>query len=237
MNDLMLSALLRVWPELAWHAGRFGTTVRVDGCAITMPSRYLAGVLRLGGYESAERTAVRKWLPRELPLIELGAGVGVVACLANRRLFAPQRHLCVDGNPRALQQAIVNGRQNGCLFYTLHAAIAYDTPIVSFGMDDNIVSGGIESGHERITAPTITLARLLDEAGFARASLICDIEGAEQTLLEREADVLRERVPWLMLETHPQVYGKSGERSIDGRLSELGYRQRWRRRDVAVWTR
>jgi FkbM family methyltransferase len=191
----------------------------------------------MGGYETAEREAVRRFLTGGLPVVELGVGVGVVACLANRKLLEPQHHLCVDGNPRALEQALFNGRQNGCQFATRHAALAYDRPTVSFGMDEGIVNGGIESAHESIEAPAVSLKQLLEEAGFTQAALICDIEGAERQLLEREPEVLRERVPWLLLETHPALYGESGERNIEAQLSALGYRRQWRRQDVAVWVR
>jgi len=227
--------LRQIWPRAPWYAGRLGQTIHSDGCTFTLPNRYLAGVMRLGGYEVDERRAVRSFLPRDLPLVELGAGLGIVACVANRLLTNPSNHLCVDGNPLALAGAKAHGEVNGCRFSTLHAALAYDTQTVKFGIDEHIQSGGIDSGHRTVTVPAVTLADLFARTGFARCSLICDIEGAEQAMIAREGQLMQARVALLILETHPGVYGAAGETEIDARLSTLGYLRQWRRQHVTVW--
>jgi FkbM family methyltransferase len=237
MPRSLLRPLIRRWPQAAWYAGKLGKTVRVDGCRIRMPSNYMAGLVRLGGYESAERSAVRRFLPRDIPLVELGCGIGMVACIANKRLRYPDRHVCVDGNPRALADTVANGLANGCAFRTLHAAIAYDAATVEFGIDESIVSGGLESGHRTVRVATTTLQTVLDDAEFSEASLICDIEGAELSLLQHEADVLRQRISFLLMETHPARYGAAGEASVFSGLRALGFSQAWRSLDVGVWLR
>jgi FkbM family methyltransferase len=229
-----LGWILRVWPNAAWYAGRLGTIVRVQDCAIAAPNRYLAGAMRLGGFEIAEQQALR-YLDPTLPVIELGCGIGVIACLTNRRLRDPAAHLCVDGNVQALALAVENGVRNGCRFSTLHAALAYDTQTVSFGSDENVLYGGIGTPYPTSTVPAVTLADLIGRTGFQACTLICDIEGAESEMLEREGHVIRAHVRHLMMELHPSRYGEAGVRRIRDGLAGLGFHQKWERASVSVW--
>jgi FkbM family methyltransferase len=227
--------MLAKWPRLAWYAGAPGNTVRIDGSEITLADRYLAGIARLGLYEYSERVAIRRFLQPDLPILELGTGVGVIASLANRRLQRPADHWCVDGNANALRLAAENGRRNGCAFRTLHAAVAYGVDTVTFSADENHVAGGVGQGHTLTTVAAVTLRGLLTQAGFARCTLICDIEGAERDLIDHDSDILQERVASLILETHPSLYGRSGERDVEERLTALGFTRLWKSRDVSVW--
>lgn len=227
--------LLAKWPRLAWYVGAPGNTVSIDGSQIRLANRYLAGIARLGLYEYSERVAVKRFLQPDLPVIELGTGVGVVSCLVNRRLTHRSEHLCVDGNANALRLADENGRRNGCRFRTMHTAIAYDVDTVTFSADEDHVAGGVSRGHVMTTVPAVTLRGLLQQTGFGRCTLICDIEGMERDLVARDADALREHVHTLILETHPAIYGTAGEREVEERLGTIGFNRRWTSRDVSVW--
>lgn len=229
-----LGWILRIWPNAAWYAGRLGTIVRIQDCAIATPNRYLAGAIRLGGIEIAEQQALR-YLDPTLPVIELGCGIGVIACLTNRRLRDPSAHLCVDGNAQALALAAENGVRNGCQFSTLHAALAYDTQTVRFGSDENILYGGINTPYPTSVVPAVTLADLLRRAGFQACTLICDIEGAESEMLEREGDVIQAHVRHLIMELHPSRYGQTGVERIQSGIARLGFHQKWCRESVFVW--
>jgi FkbM family methyltransferase len=229
--------IARRWPRSAWYAGRLGQTVSSKGCRITAISRWQAGLLRLGSYEAAEQVAVERFLDRDRPLIELGVGIGLIACLANRRLRNRSQHLCVDGNPDALSIASLNGSQNGCGFATLHAALAYDTTTVTFGADEEVLDGGINSGHRPITAPTVTLAQLFGRTGFPECSLICDIEGADAAMIDREGDLIQERVRLIILESHPRHYGADTAARLSADLEKRGFTRQWRQRDVSVFKR
>ena len=39
-----------------------------------------------GLHEIEERALLNRWLPADLPIVEIGGGLGVVSCLANRKL-------------------------------------------------------------------------------------------------------------------------------------------------------
>src|SRR5678815_1168965 len=69
-----------------WYAGRLAgafnlKTVLIDRARFSVPSgpdeTFLSGLLWLERYETLERHAVLSWLPREVPVVELGASIGV----------------------------------------------------------------------------------------------------------------------------------------------------------------
>src|SRR5580658_2082486 len=78
------------WLRLqVWAKGR-KNEVRFDTCVFN-----LAGItndsirieLITNRYESAERHAVLRYLKRDIPVVELGGSMGVVACVTNKLLI------------------------------------------------------------------------------------------------------------------------------------------------------
>jgi FkbM family methyltransferase len=215
-----------------WYAGRLGLTVRVGDLRLTMPDRHLAGVLRLGGYERPERIAVRQFLRPELPVIDIGAGVGVVSCVANRRLPDPTRHRSIEANPNAVQLLTHNRDQNGCGFQIIHAALGY-TDSVTMAVDARIVSS--RASDDGVEVPVTSLANVA--VGWERFSLICDIEGGEIDLMRHEADLLATRVDTLIIERHPLIVGADADARLHRDLLVCGLRQKWRKGAVYVYQR
>jgi len=66
--------------------------------------------------------------------------------------------------------------------------------------------------------PTASLEGVAARAGLGRFNLICDIEGAEIALIEREGAFLRDRVGWIVMELHPAI---SGEREVERAITAL----------------
>ena len=50
-------------------------------------------------YELPERTAIARYLRRDLPVVELGGSIGVVACVTNRLLKDRTADLVVGKSP------------------------------------------------------------------------------------------------------------------------------------------
>jgi FkbM family methyltransferase len=228
-----LARLLARYPRLAWYAGRLGRTVRVGGVRLTMPSRYMAGLLRLGGYERAERYAIR-FLPRDVPVIELGGGVGVVACLVERRLQHGTRHVVVEASPIALRHLRHNRDQNGATFVIEEAAVA-DVETVTFSADPEIVSGHVGGD---VIVRGVTLSHLLTSyCPDGPFSLVCDIEGAEVAmLLNTPAEALR-RIHAVVIETHPHLVDREANAAMHRRLTDAGLQSVWRAGDVYAFQR
>jgi FkbM family methyltransferase len=216
----------------AWYAGRLGLTVRFKGMRITMPNRLLAGVLRLRGYERAECAAVQRFLPADLPVVELGAGTGVVSCLANRKLSRPELHRCAEPNPAAQELLRHNRDQNCCRFEIVNAAFGYQaTGRMAF--DEHVVASRVNTGEAEV--PMRSLQALAQ--GFERFSLICDIEGAEIDIVERERDVVANRLDTFIVERHPGIVGTEADARFHESVLACGLRKRWSSGPVYVYQR
>src|SRR5579885_2870151 len=55
--------------------------------------------MAFGWYEGEEMLLVKRHLPADLPIIELGGSLGVLSCLTNRRLRNPRKHWVIEANP------------------------------------------------------------------------------------------------------------------------------------------
>jgi hypothetical protein len=104
--------------------GRFvrppADVARLDGCvfalddpAVNEELRYL---LLSGKHEGPERRLARRYVDPALPVVELGAAMGVVSCIINRRLADPARHVVVEANPGMIPLLTRNRDRNGCRF-------------------------------------------------------------------------------------------------------------------------
>ena len=226
-----------------WQLGRFigmpTDIVRLDGCRFSIAKdRVPANVIDLllsDLYEEPERKALRTFLDPELPVIELGACIGVVSCLTNRRLRRPEQHVVVEANPALLPLLEDNRARNDCRFEIVHAAVSYGVETIKFNVDDNILASSV-GGDERqaVTVATVTLERLLNEHGVARTTLICDIEGAELQLVEHELKTIGERVATIIMELHDRIVGQEQTQAMLSQLESAGFKIVSRDGDVVI---
>src|SRR5690606_10540813 len=236
----------RYWlEEDHWWLGRLvelaGDRVRIGGCTFRVDApgtpTAMKSLFLFGRYGAAEREALRRVLDPDLPLVELGASIGVLACLGNAMLRDPTRHVVVEANPDLIPLLEANRRRNGARFRIRHAALAYGAPTATFHTDD-FLSSSLAGGRGRAVAvPAVTLEAVLDEAGFATATLLCDVEGAEVALARHELDVLRRRIACLIVETHPARVGRPATRALERALGAAGFEAVFRRGDTTAWRR
>jgi FkbM family methyltransferase len=229
----------RWWTQTApWYAGRLvqtlGLAVKVDGSFFEVKDRYFAGQLWLGAYETLERYAVAKHLPRDRPVVELGASIGVVSCLTNKLLHRSIVHVCVEANPALLPVLEAHRARNGCSFEIVHGAIAYGVDRIDFGIAESTAAGSLSTTADTVgtvSVPATSLKEVLRNAGIERCSLVCDIEGAEEALVRHDADVLRERVDTLVVEVHRLYLGDNGVAALADSLRQLGFEFVWEKND------
>jgi len=226
-----------------WQLGRFAgmptDIVRLDGCKFTIAKERVPAnvvdLLLLDLYEEPERKALSQFLNPALPVVELGACIGVVSCLTNRRLQQPENHVVVEANPALLPLLEENRARNGCKFKIVHAAVSYGAETIMFNVDDNILASSVHGDEGRAVAvSTVTLERLLNEHGFQRATLICDIEGAELQLVEHELKTLGERVSTIIMELHDRIVGQEPTERMLASLQSAGFKIVSRDGDVVV---
>lgn len=223
-----------------------GNRATVDGCRFTLEDPAIPTGLKalflFDRYEREERIAVRRHLDPSQPVIELGGSIGVVACTTNQRLRDPTRHLVVEANPQLLDVLERHRVRNGCRFRVVHRALAYDQPQVRFYGNDNFLVGSTTptaraSAAHAFDVRTTTLEALLDEHGFERCTLICDIEGGEVEMVRRELEVIRRRVGTIIMETHARAAGEAPTRAMLRALGGAGFVMRSSDNATVVLTR
>ena len=202
------------------------TSVTLDGCTFeleSVPNTPMKRALLQQDYEVLERRAVLRHLNPNLPVIELGGCIGVVACITNRRLVHPQLHVVVEANPNAVPLMDRNRVSNRCEFEILNAAIAYGQSSVTFFPAEDYCFNSLvhERGEAAVTVPATRLCDIVNQRGFDSFTLICDIEGYEYDLVLNEFDVLR-KADTIILETHARLIGEEKTARLLSKLVENG---------------
>ena len=216
------------WLRLqVWVKGR-KNEVRVDTCVFN-----LAGItevptrieLMTNKYELAERRAVAQYLERDLPVVELGGSMGVVACVTNKLLTHPTSHVVVEANPMAIPELEANRKLNGCHFEIVNCAIAYGVGSVTFRPSTGLAGNSITRDGDQppVTVNTCSLGELVRDRGFKRFNLVCDIEGLEYDLVLQEPEVLKD-ASTIIMETHARFIGEEKFGDMMTKLQELGFK-------------
>lgn len=204
-------------------------SVTVDGCTVNLkrlPNSKTKLDLVNDKYEIVERHLVPKHLEPELPVIELGGCIGVIACITNRMLKNPGRHVVVEANPLAIPLLVETRDSNQCKFEILSKAVAYGVPSVTFRPTLNLCANTVqqEGGEETsVTVPATSLRDIVTKRNFGSFTLICDIEGSEYDLVFNEADVLKNAAT-IILETHSRFIGEAKNTELLEKLEDLGFR-------------
>lgn len=222
-----------------WLVGKLvelqGNWVKVDGCTFYVKSPFISTSLKsrflLNRYEKPERDALA-YLNPAVPIIELGAGIGVISCLANKRLIQPDRHIVVEANPFLLPLLYKNRERNSCQFMIINAAIGYGQKTTRLYLQREFIDSNIFSGDGReIVLTTTTVAQIADTFGFDHCALICDIEGAEVDLVSRESSFLDHCVDFVIFEIH-ETTGKIRNDQMIAELQHLGFSIQWLSRKI-----
>lgn len=222
------------WFRDSWILGRLveilGNTVSVDGCHFNVSSPIIQTVRKsrfvLGRYERKERRAVHDFLDRSLPVIELGACIGVVSCITNKILQNPKNHVVVEANPDLIPLLTENRGLNKCSFTILNKASGYSSKETLFYQNEIFLSGSLQRETTKaIFVPTITLEEIFTNYNFDYANLICDIEGGEIDLISNEIDILSKKVFKIIVEVHPSVVGEEAINIACQKLVTSGFRK------------
>jgi len=215
-----------------WSVGKLvelmGNVVRVENCQFSVNSPAISTPLKtrflFDNYEKPERELLSTYLDPLRPVVEFGGGIGVIACLANKRLVSPEHHVVVEADPNLVRLLAENRDRNGCRFKILHGALAYGSESVTFYQETTFLASGVKHATDRfMTVPAITLREVVEQNGFQHVTLICDVEGAEIDLVSYEQDCLRETVNTFLLEVHPLIVGANTVEEMRLKLQSLGF--------------
>lgn len=207
-----------------------GNRVRMDGLTYSVKSSNISrrhkSVLAFGLHEIEERILIKRWLPRQHNVVELGGGLGVVSCLTNRQLQDGVKHIVVEANPHMLSVLEHNRDLNRCTFHVINKAISNSGTQILLPIDPSFVGSNIASigtSVESVLVPATTLKSLVDSEGIDQFSLIADIEGAEDAIICEDLPQLGDRVRFVMFELHPYVLGEDRTKYLMKRMEEMGF--------------
>lgn len=194
-----------------------GITIRMDNPLIRMD---IKGEIMLGWYEFLERQLIQRYLPKDEPVIELGASIGVVACEVNRTLTQPDQHVVVEANRDLIPTLEENRDMNHCKFNIMEGAIGYGSAYMLFFSNEGSLTGSVHRGSGKtMKVPTLTLQSIAEKAQFSYFNLICDIEGSELDLVDHEIDYLYDHVGWILMEVHH--FAPGGKREMNEAIKKL----------------
>lgn len=235
----VITRLFHDW-QLGRHVERLGNRVQLAGLTISVDNPNIGtrakSLLISGKYESPERNLVERFLPRDLPVLELGASIGVVSCFVNRRLDNPDQHVVVEAHPGLVATLRENAGLNECKFKVVNAAIGYDTESISFYSGSTFLAGSTRpSSGAMFKVAAVSLATLLAEFGDQPICLVADIEGSEIQVVDREIELLRRRVRWAIIETHPDAVGTDDVERMLQVLATAGFVERGREAEVIAF--
>jgi FkbM family methyltransferase len=230
-----------VWSLLTEEAGAAARTlpgglVRVGTCSIRPSDEPTRHLLLKGQYEAPERIATKRYVRRDVPVVEFGASLGVVSCLVNRRLRNRKNHVVVEANPALLPILTENRDRNRCEFDIVHGAAGAKGSTIRFYIgSDALNSSSLARTERSVEVPVISLAEILKLRAFERCAVVCDIEGAELQLLRSEIATFQERVEVFIVEFHPTINGRDAVDAACVLLSEHGFDKVWQQGDTIVF--
>lgn len=214
----------------------FGPVYKLDGHKFRIPkdSTYVAKrAIHKGLYEAPERNLVREFLPADLPVIELGGSFGIVSRITRDKIGNDTPMVIVEANPTLMEYCSENATRgierapttfvNAALGYAGDEKLKFT---VTYGVHDSRVGDGAASaGDEVIEVEAVSLSDLRKRNNISgQYSLVCDIEGMEFDLLEKEGDALADCV-CAIIEFHPHIFRETG-RSNEGffmMIDQLGF--------------
>ena len=194
--------------HLARHNGDFVHR----GLRLSIPDtvkRDVRHMIVAGDYENEEFELASKWVPQDLPVIELGGCLGVVSAHLRRTIGSDQSLIVVEANPNIIDTCRDNASRPAPDSPTevVCGAIAYGVDEVAFHLRRNLHVSRIadNDAEANFVCPAYTLSQLAERFGERSFTLVCDIEGGEYDLFREDGKVLM-RCDVAIVETHPQMF-------------------------------
>ena len=205
----------------------FRKDYRADGLHFDIPRELTTRSFRarflFDVYEQEERALLRRHLPVDSALLELGACIGVVSCISNSMLHSPTDHVVVEANPHLIPWIETNRTKNHARFSTEQCLVSR-TSDGTFYIHHVIVGGSAErQTPHRITVPVDTVEGLEAKHNLRFNALVMDIEGGELAFL-LENPTLLSRLNFVCVELHEFAIGKEGVATCRRILANAGLR-------------
>jgi FkbM family methyltransferase len=173
-------------------------------------------------YEIAERYLVDRYVQENDRILDLGGCLGVVSCLANRKLGDPRKHVVVEANPALIPWLTLNRDKNGCGFAIRQGVLSRSSD-GTFFIHRDIVDGSAElPGERRISVPVMTVEQIESKYGLHFNAIIMDIEGGEVAFLQENPGLLSQ-AELVIVEFHGAEIGADASERGRAILRNLGF--------------
>lgn len=137
-----------------------------------------------GLYEKEEANFISKYLSGKYPVIELGGSLGVISCVAGKKLQG-KKLIIVEANKSLIPVIEENLKLNGIFDYVIEWGGIGSGEQLYFLEGDRSYKGKVTTQFTPGCVPVkeIDLLSLLDRYNISSFSLISDIEGGENSFL------------------------------------------------------
>lgn len=179
-------------------------------------------------YESEEAEFVKRFLPPDQDVIELGGCYGVISALVREMLLDESKLIVVEAN-RSLIEICENNAsrmRTKSETHVVNAAVAYNnSQPVYFHEGSNPHNSSISSNERAgVEIQAITLGSIVKHYAVSSFTLICDIEGHELDLVKYESNELA-KASVIIIETHPHLYplGLQDQSLLISDIKQIGF--------------
>jgi len=225
-------------------AGLFFTLTKkyyeTEGCKFIVPKKLTTVVFRsqfhYDLYEKEERQLIGEFIRADDRVLELGACIGIVSCLTNRRLSrAPEKHVVVEPNPNLVPYIEKNRQLNNCKFI-IEQCLVTDEENPRFYVDTQITGGSAQQETKNEIAVKAYRLTELEKKYCEFNALIMDIQGGEADFLQLEKDALG-HFRLVVVEMHPHIIGEEPVEECRKLLREMGFELQQTIATVEAWQR
>jgi len=217
IGDLIASgAAGRLVKLLSPRLSRGGIVLDIGSDAV--PDKTVAA-LYLGLIERSERQVLGEVLCSDYPVIELGAGVGSVTLAIAEHIRPECGMLLVEANPRLApwwQHNVALSTRKDLQFLNV-AAASGSQQRVRFILEPALLGSRVagQGDARAVDVEALSIPEIHRRSGFERFSLVCDIEGAEFSLLQESGTgAFLAACQSIVMEMHPEK-GRETQRLVE----------------------
>lgn len=163
--------------------------------------------LRRKNYEPAEAKFINKYICRDQPIIDLGAGIGYTTCLVDRNTDNSIPIVAVEANKSLISVINRTKKLNKGNFNVLYSAYDSENNSVDFQIAEDFWSSSQQDRKDKnqteVTVPAISLNEVIKKYDLkSPIQLVVDIEGGEHDLFANEHHILQKKISLIIFEYH-----------------------------------
>lgn len=220
----------------------FYTHYTANGCQFVVPKdltpRYFRARFFWDVYERHERNLVVRYFDDNDIVLELGACLGVVSCIANKKQNGKGRYIAVEANPQVIPYLQQNKQLNNATFDVCNCLVS-NTSDGTFFLHKLVVGGSAQQKNaQKINVPVKTLPQIEHEYHIEHGfnAFIIDIEGGECDFLSENETYLT-KINKIMIEWHNYVVGEHATQQAKNILQKNGFQLIEQRGYSELWTK